>query len=147
MQFKLVKFVTLKQFTPTLCNILLSLQSVSAIAHGDCTVPTSLLFQALPRVFDAKSVVCVIYNAQLWLLFCRLICLKGSDFDSKRSLLEEIRSGFPGGSVTFAPGIKNEHKLMYCLVADFFLGGGLPYISYIGMCGAKSMVFELSGLK
>ena len=67
-----------------------------------------VLFQVLQTVFDAKSFACVIYNAQLWLLFCRLICLKGSDFDSKRSLLEAIRSGFPGGSVTFAPGIKNE---------------------------------------
>lgn len=43
------------------------------------------------------------------LIFFRLISLKGSDFDTKRSLLEALRRGFPGGSVSFWPGIKNEH--------------------------------------
>lgn len=88
-----------------------------------------VLFQVLQTVFDAKSFVCVIYfyNAQLWLLFCRLICLKGSDFDSKRSLLEAIRSGFPGGSVTFAPGIKNEQvsAFWHWLVSQYEPGSGV----------------------
>ena len=47
----IVKFVTLKQFTPTLCDILLSLQSVSAIAHGDRTVPTSSFIPGSPDSF------------------------------------------------------------------------------------------------
>lgn len=43
----------------------------------------------------------------------RLISLKGSDFDTKKSLLEAIRRGFPGGSVSFSPGVKNEHVNAY----------------------------------
>ena len=43
----------------------------------------------------------------------RLISLKGSDFDTKRSLLEGIRRGFPGGSVSFSQGVKNEHVNAY----------------------------------
>ena len=35
--------------------------------------------------------------------------MKSSDFDSKRSLLEALRHGFPGGSVSLMPGVKNEH--------------------------------------
>ena len=42
-------------------------------------------------------------------IYFRLVSLKGSDFDTKRSLLEALRRGFPGGSVSFWPGIKNEH--------------------------------------
>lgn len=38
----------------------------------------------------------------------RLISLKGSDFDTKKLLLDAVRRGFPG-SVSFAPGVKNEH--------------------------------------
>ena len=34
--------------------------------------------------------------------------MKGSDFDTKKSLLDAVRRGFPG-SVSFAPGVKNEH--------------------------------------
>ena len=41
--------------------------------------------------------------------YFRLISLKGSDFDTKRSLLDALRRGFPGGSISFWPGIKNEH--------------------------------------
>jgi len=39
--------------------------------------------------------------------------LKSSDFDSKKSLLEALRHGFPGGSVSFLPGVKNEHVTGY----------------------------------
>ena len=41
-------------------------------------------------------------------LYRRLISLKGSDFDTKKSLLDAVRREFPG-SVSFAPGVKNEH--------------------------------------
>lgn len=50
------------------------------------------------------------------IIMFRLISLKGSDFDTKRSLLEAIRPirrGFPGGSVSFSPGVKNEHVNAY----------------------------------
>ncbi|KXJ27601.1 Uncharacterized protein K02A2.6 [Exaiptasia diaphana] len=43
----------------------------------------------------------------------RLITLKASDFDSKRQLLDATRGSFPGGSLSFAPGIKNDEIQEY----------------------------------
>jgi len=44
---------------------------------------------------------------------CRMVSLKGSDFDTKKSLLDAVRWGFPG-SVSFALGVKNEQIGMAC---------------------------------
>lgn len=60
-----------------------------------------------------------------------MINLKGSDFDSKKSLLDAIRAGFPGGSVTFGPGVKNEqvNSFWHWLVSNYESGSGIKVLT------------------
>ena len=67
---------------------------------------------ALRRQSQSATLNPSILVISLPIFYCRMVSLKGSNFDTKKSLLDAVRRGFPG-SVSFAPGVKNEQIGMF----------------------------------